>query len=77
MQCQRCQGEQFIKAGFDRVTAYLYHSWDVIEHLQVTGGLAYDHLTMPVNLRSAPFSAETRELDQWSPKAGVIWTPAL
>jgi hypothetical protein len=60
---------------FQRANAYAYYLWRVVEPLQVTVGLAYDHLRYPENFRSPPTSGAERVVDQFSPKAGLIWTP--
>ncbi len=64
-----------VSPALEHVTAYVYHSWEISEELQVTGGLAYDRLTSPINDRVAPFSDESQNTTQWSPKAGLIWSP--
>lgn len=64
-----------VRPTLEHLTAYAYHSWEILDELQLIGGLAYDHLTSPVNDRVAPFSDESRNTAQWSPKAGLIWNP--
>jgi hypothetical protein len=58
---------------FQRGSLYAYHTQEVLDHLRVTAGLAYDSLDYPANFRSAPVSGESRHLDQLSPKAGLVW----
>jgi len=48
----------------------------VLAPLRLTAGVAYDALRYPVNFRAAPVSDETDTTDQWSPKAGIVWTPS-
>jgi tetratricopeptide (TPR) repeat protein len=67
--------DQDINSLFRRVSFYGYHQWQIFETLQLIGGLAYDRITFPENFRSAPVSSTGRTADQFSPKAGLIWTP--
>jgi tetratricopeptide (TPR) repeat protein len=67
---------QDLTAGFQRVGVYGYHSWRVTGSLQLIAGLAYDQLRYPENFRFAPVSESEETIDQVSPKAGIIWTPA-
>jgi outer membrane receptor protein involved in Fe transport len=60
---------------FTRFNAYGYYSWQVIEPLLLTAGLNYDWLEYPLNFRHAPVASTQTSEDQWSPKAGLIWTP--
>jgi len=57
------------------VSAYGYYQWRLVEPLQLVAGLSYDWLRYPVNFRYAPLSDQEDTKDQWSPKAGIIWTP--
>jgi outer membrane receptor protein involved in Fe transport len=67
---------QEFTTGFERMSAYGYHQWQIIEPFFVVVGLSYDHVTYPKNFRAAPISDEQEQVDQLSPKAGLIWTPA-
>jgi len=60
---------------FKRISVYGYHQWQVFDPLQLIGGLAYDRLTFPENFQTAPISGKEETKDQFSPKAGLIWTP--
>lgn len=60
---------------FDRLTAYAYHHWRVVEPLWISAGLALDQMTYPENAFGAPISKNHRDEEQASPKAGFIWTP--
>lgn len=64
-----------VTADFERISAYGYHTWEILPHLRLTGGLAYDRITYPVNFRLPPVSAETTTRDQLSPKAALVWSP--
>ncbi len=66
---------QDISSLFRRVSTYGYHFWQIVEPLQLIGGLTYDRLTFPENFRNAPLSKNEETVERVSPKAGVIWTP--
>jgi outer membrane receptor protein involved in Fe transport len=68
--------QQDITSVFKRASFYGYHQWQVFDPLQLIGGLAYDRITFPENFRTAPLSGNEKTVDQFSPKAGLIWTPA-
>jgi outer membrane receptor protein involved in Fe transport len=57
----------------DRESVYAYHTWRILDPLDLTGGVTYDHLHFPQNYRYAPISDAEDSRDQVSPKAGVIW----
>ena len=67
--------QQDDKSLFRRVSVYGYHQWQILDSLQLSGGVTYDRLTFPENFRTAPISDKEETLDQVSPKAGMIWTP--
>ena len=67
--------EQEVSSHFRRASVYAYHSWQLAESFQVTGGLAYDRITFPENFRTAPLSEAEETVARVSPKAGFIWTP--
>ena len=60
---------------FRRISAYGYHQWQILDPLQLIGGVAYDRLTYPENFQTIPVSGGTKTEHQISPKAGFIWTP--
>jgi outer membrane receptor protein involved in Fe transport/Flp pilus assembly protein TadD len=62
-------------ADFDRASIYGYWTWSIAEPLQLTAGLAYDHLRYPENHLAPPISDGKETADQLSPKAGLVWTP--
>lgn len=66
---------QPIGAGLERATGYLYYSWDLVDRLQLTGGVTYDYLKSPINIDLPPVAGGERTLNQVSPKAGLIWSP--
>jgi Tfp pilus assembly protein PilF len=67
--------QQDITTLFKRFSVYGYHQWQIIEPLQLIGGVTYDWMSYPENFRSAPISENETTTDQVSPKAGLIWTP--
>ena len=66
---------QKLDLELERLTAYGYYQWRIIEPLAVTAGVTYDRLTYPRNALNAPLSANEVTEDQVSPKAGLIYTP--
>lgn len=60
---------------FHRLGLYLYHDWQIIDSLTLIGGVSYDWLHLPEDVASPPFSESERSVVQFSPKAGLIWTP--
>lgn len=63
------------ESSMERLSAYGYVHHELHETLRATAGLSYDHLIYPRNYRFAPLSSEQANVDQLSPKAGLIWTP--
>ncbi len=68
--------DQDITSLFKRISFYGYHQWQIFEPLQLIGGLAYDRITFPENFQTPPISENDKTVNQLSPKAGLIWTPA-
>lgn len=58
----------------DRYVGYGYDTLTLFDQLALTGGVAYDYLKYPVNIENAPISNQENSVDQFSPKAGFIWT---
>ena len=67
--------DQSISPDLTRASAYAYYSQEVLDALQVTGGLSYDHLEYPQNDELPPLSGAETAKGQLSPKAGFRWTP--
>lgn len=65
---------QNFTTDFQRTSLYGYHAWEIVDSLQIIGGVSYDHVTFPENFRFAPISDSTDSRDQVSPKGGLIWT---
>lgn len=68
--------EQDFTSLFRRFTVYGYHQWQLVDWLQLIGGVTYDRITFPENFRIAPISGTETTADQVSPKAGMILHPA-
>ncbi len=60
-----------------RVTVYGYHHWQILDVLQLIGGLTYDWLQYPENFRYPPLSDQEEDTDQLSPKIGFLASPAV
>lgn len=58
-----------------RLSVYAYDNWELLDSLCLSAGLAYDRITYPVNIDSAPISDVEMEKRRLSPKAGLIWAP--
>ncbi len=67
--------QQDFNSHFNRVSFYGYHSWQILDPLQLFGGLTYDWMKFPANIQTAPISNTEQTSSQLSPKAGLIWTP--
>ncbi len=68
--------QQDLNTSLKRFSLYGYHQWQILEPLQLIGGVSYDWLAFPENLLSPPISSRQETVGQLSPKAGLIWTPA-
>ena len=68
--------QQDFTSVFQRISVYGYHQWQIFEPLQLIGGVTYDQLTFPKNSLMAPISGQDTTTEKFSPKAGLIWTPA-
>lgn len=66
---------QSISSDFERVSAYAYHYWTIVQPLQIVAGLTYDRLQYPLNYRISPISTAEDTIDKVSPKIGFTWTP--
>jgi outer membrane receptor protein involved in Fe transport len=67
---------QRISSDLERLTAYGYYQWRILDPLALTAGVTYDHLTFPRNLLYAPLTSGEQTEEQVSPKVGLIFTPA-
>ena len=66
---------QDLSLRIERLGTYVYHRWEVVDHLWLQGGLTYDWIELPENFLFAPLSSVEQTKDQVSPKAGVVWSP--
>ena len=60
---------------FRHLSLYGYHDWQVADSLKLTAGLSYDYLHQPAVVATTPFSSDEKTAVQFSPKAGLVWTP--
>ncbi|MEQ1862472.1 MAG: TonB-dependent receptor [Chthoniobacteraceae bacterium] len=61
---------------FERLNVYLYDTFRVTRALTLIGGITFDRLTYPDHFRSPPLRDDSRQIQHWSPKAGVIFEPS-
>jgi outer membrane receptor protein involved in Fe transport len=64
-----------LSEDLNRGTAYGYYDWRVCDSLLLIGGVSYDRVTFPKNLRGEPITRGTATRDLIAPKAGLVWTP--
>jgi len=64
-----------VKDDFQRITGYGYYTWEPLPELHLTGGVAYDQVTYPINFRRPPISEGSTTREQVSPKAAIVWSP--
>jgi hypothetical protein len=67
--------DQAFDQNIERLSAYGYYFWELLDSLQLTAGATYDWLTYPQDFRISPISGGQQTEGQVSPKAGLIWTP--
>jgi Tfp pilus assembly protein PilF len=67
--------EQDIGSVFNRFSIYGYHQWQILDPLQLIAGLDYDYVRFPEVFSTAPISGSEKVEQQFSPKAGFIFTP--
>jgi len=61
--------------GFERVSGYGYATVKPVEHLWLTGGVAYDRVRYPDNFRFPPVNPGEDAREQIGPKAAFLWNP--
>jgi tetratricopeptide (TPR) repeat protein len=64
--------QQDLKTQFGRVSLYGYHQWQILDPLQLFGGLTYDWMRFPANSQTAPISDNQESTSRLSPKGGLI-----
>jgi outer membrane receptor for monomeric catechols len=67
--------DQDIDTDLSRVSVYAYEHWQILEPLQLSAGVSYDHLHYPKNIDTSPITSKEDSKDQVSPKAGLLYTP--
>jgi tetratricopeptide (TPR) repeat protein len=63
-------------ADFERLNIYLYDTVQLTRWLTLIGGITYDRLTYPDHFRAPPLKDDSKRIEHWSPKAGLIVEPA-
>ena len=58
-----------------RISVYGYDQWQLFDSLLLVGGVTYDRLRYPKDIDTAPITSDEADIDQVSPKAGIIWSP--
>jgi Tfp pilus assembly protein PilF len=59
----------------DRASLYAYDHWQILQSLQLIGGVSYDRLHYPEDVDTAPITDQAATRARVSPKAGFILTP--
>ena len=65
-----------VNADFRRATGYGYLTVEPLDRIWLTGGVAYDDMTYPLNFRNPPLTAGEDHRSQLGPKAAIVWEPA-
>jgi tetratricopeptide (TPR) repeat protein/outer membrane receptor protein involved in Fe transport len=61
---------------FQRISLYAYDYWQLKPWITLIGGVSWDHIEHPENFRNPPTSADSREDERLSAKAGFILNPS-
>jgi len=61
--------------NLERFSVYAYENFQLLDELLLTAGVSYDHLRYPKNVDAPPITDGEETEDQFSPKAGLIWSP--
>lgn len=64
-----------VETELDRISVYGYETWQIVDSVHLTAGISYDHLSYPRNVDTSPIQDGETSQDQFSPKAGLIWSP--
>jgi Tfp pilus assembly protein PilF len=67
--------EQKFGVELMRASVYAYEHWRPCDELVLIGGVSFDAIEYPDNIDLPPFNPRQRKDEQWSPKAGALWTP--
>ncbi len=60
--------------GFERITGYGYLTLKPWRQLELIGGLAYDHETIPSNFRHPPITTGIESRSHVGPKVALVWS---
>ncbi|MEW6156621.1 MAG: TonB-dependent receptor [Verrucomicrobiota bacterium] len=63
------------RTDLERLNFYAYGFWDILDSVQLLGGVSYDTLTYPKNIDVPPITSGEQDEEQISPKVGMVWTP--
>jgi hypothetical protein len=64
-----------VNADFQRATGYGYLTVEPLDRVWLTGGLAYDDMSYPLNFRNPPLTTGQDHRSQLGPKAAIVWEP--
>lgn len=67
--------DQNVNSILNNLSIYGYHQWQILDSLQLIGGIDYDYLRSPDVFFTAPISGNENVEQQFSPKAGFVFTP--
>ncbi|HMP84489.1 MAG TPA: TonB-dependent receptor, partial [Verrucomicrobiota bacterium] len=68
--------QQDFDSDIYRWSLYAYDYWQLLDTLQLVGGVSYDYMHYPRNIDTSPITDDETSKDQISPKVGLTWTPA-
>ena len=66
---------QNLQTEIQRYSFYGYETVQPFDQLQLTAGITYDRLRYPRDIDTSPITGSEAETEQFSPKAGFIWSP--
>ncbi len=65
-----------VAAPFARQTAYAYDTYEIVDGLYLTGGVAIDSLEQPRNFRNPPVAEGHDSKTRALPKSAIVWDAA-
>jgi Tfp pilus assembly protein PilF len=66
---------QNFQTEIQRYSIYGYETVQLFDQLQITGGVTYDRLRYPRDIDTSPITGAEAVTEQFSPKAGIVWSP--
>jgi predicted Zn-dependent protease len=66
---------QAVSGDLDRISAYAYDLWQILDSVRLTTGVSYERLDYPVNLDLPPVLPGQEKAEKVSPKVGLEWSP--